>query len=62
MSYRELLYVIVVASLILGLIIERTGFLAPLDEPLEAILFLLGFFAVALLYAHERKTRLLTIS
>ena len=59
MRYRQLLYGIVVAALILGLIIERTNFLAPLDEVLEAILFLIGFFAVTLLYAHERKTRLL---
>ena len=59
MHYRQLLYMIMVAALILGLVIERTNFLAPLDELLEAVLFLVGFFAVALLYAHERKTRLL---
>ncbi len=57
MRYRQLLYAIVAVALFLGLVVERTNFLAPLDELLEAILFLLAFFVVTLLYAHERKTR-----
>ncbi len=58
MRYRQLLYAIVTVTLILGVIIEGTNFLAPLDEFLEAILFLLAFFTVTFLYTHERKTRL----
>ncbi len=58
MRYRKLLYSTVAVALFLGLVVERTNFLAPLDELLEAILFLLTFVAVTLLYVHERKSRL----
>ncbi len=58
MRYRKRLYSIVALALFLGLVVEGTNFLAPLDELLEAILFLLALFAVTLLYAHERKTPL----
>lgn len=55
MRYRQLLYGIIAAGIILNILVERTNLFAPQDEFLEAVGFFFMFLTVALLYANERK-------
>ena len=55
MRYRQVLYAIIAAGIILNIGVERTNLFAPQDEFLEAVGFFLMFLTLALLFANERK-------